>query len=128
MGFIFWASTGTFSAQNTSLIIEPLLLFLAPSISPERIDMIHTAIRKSGHIIEYFILGLLLLRAFRMGSKELKMRRRTFFSIIVVILYAATDEFHQSLVSGRTASLFDICLDTLGGILAQTVIALRPHK
>ena len=128
MGFIFWMSTGTFSAQNTSRIIEPLLHFLAPSLSPEKMDMIHGAIRKSGHVTEYFILGLLLFRAFRGGSKELRIRRWAFSSLVVVVLYAASDEFHQSLVSTRNASLFDIGLDALGGILAQGASALRRNK
>lgn len=125
MSFIFWMSTGTFSAENTSLIIEPILRFLMPSLSPEKVDMIHGVIRKLGHVTEYFILGILLFRAFRSGSRELRTRRWAFSSFVVAVLYAASDEFHQSFISTRTASLFDVGMDTLGGILAQGVCALR---
>jgi VanZ family protein len=125
MSFIFWMSTGTFSPQKTSLLIEPILRFLAPSLSPEMVDMIHQAIRKSGHVTEYFILGILLFRAFRSGSREARIRRWAFSSFLVVVLYAASDEFHQSFVSTRTASLLDVGIDALGGILAQGVSALR---
>jgi VanZ family protein len=131
IGFIFWMSTGTFSSQNTSLIIEPILRFLLPSISPEKVAIIHGAIRKLGHVTEYFILGIFLFRAFRGGSKELKNLRWAFSSFLVVVLYAASDEFHQSFISSRTASLVDVGIDTLGGILAQGVSVLRhlpPHK
>ena len=124
MSFIFWMSTGTFSAQNTSLIIEPLLRFFVPSISPETMRMVHGAIRKLGHGIEYFILGILLFRAFRNGSTEMRVWRWAFSSILVVVLYAASDEFHQSFVSTRTASLFDVGIDTVGGIFAQGASAL----
>jgi len=124
MSFIFWMSTGTFSAQNTSLIIEPLLRFLVPSISPETMRMVHGAIRKLGHGIEYFILGILLFRAFRNGSTETRVWRWAFSSLLVAVLYAASDEFHQSFVSTRTASLFDVGIDTVGGILAQGVSVL----
>jgi VanZ family protein len=124
MSFIFWMSTGTFSAQNTSLIIEPILHFLMPSISQEKMAMIHGVIRKFGHVTEYFILGILLFRAFRGGSKELRNLRWAFSSLLVVVLYAASDEFHQSFVIARTASLFDVAIDTLGGILAQGVSVL----
>jgi len=117
-------STGTFSAQNTSLIIEPILHFLMPSSSPEKVPMIHGVIRKLGHVTEYFILGILLFRAFRGGSKELRNLRWAFSSFLVVVLYAASDEFHQSFVSTRVASLFDVGSDTLGGILAQGVNVL----
>jgi VanZ family protein len=124
MSFIFWMSTGSFSAQNTSLIIEPILHFLIPSISPEEVAMIHGLIRKLGHVTEYFILGILLFRAFRAGSKELRNLQWAFSSLLVVVLYAVSDEFHQSLLTTRTASLFDVGIDTLGGIIAQGVSVL----
>lgn len=125
MSFIFWMSTGTFSAQNTSLVIEPILRFLMPSISQESVDMIQVAVRKLGHVTEYFILGILLFRAFRGGSKELRSLRWALVSSIVVLLYAVSDEFHQSFIAARTASLVDVGIDTLGGILAQGVYILR---
>ena len=121
MSFIFWMSTGTFSADSTSLIVEPILRFLMPGISLQQIHMIHIAIRKSGHFTEYFILGLLLFRAFRSGSVELKTLRWVSFSVILVIIYAATDEFHQSFVSTRTASLVDVGIDITGGVFAQVI-------
>jgi VanZ family protein len=121
MSFIFWMSTGTFSAENTSLIIEPILHFLMPSISPEQVAVIHGVLRKLGHVSEFFILGILLFRAFRGGSKEVRNLRWAVSSLLVVVLYAASDEFHQSFVTTRTASLFDVGIDTFGGILAQCV-------
>jgi VanZ family protein len=121
MGFIFWMSTGTFSAENTSSIIEPILRFLVPAISQQSLDMIHGLIRKCGHFTEYFILGLLLFRAFRSGSVETKTLRWAFFSIIIVIIYASSDEFHQSFVSTRTASVVDVGIDIAGGVIAQII-------
>lgn len=125
MFFIFWMSTGTFSAENTSLIIEPLLRLLMPSISPEKRALIHGIIRKLGHVTEYFILGILLYRAFRHGSNKFLVWRWTYYSILVVMLYAVSDEFHQAFVSARTASMFDVGIDTLGGVLAQGISVLR---
>lgn len=121
MSFIFWMSTGAFSAENTSFIVEPILHFLMPSMIPEKVSLIHEIIRKLGHVTEYFILGILLFRAFRSGSKELLNWRWAFYSVLVVMFYTASDEFHQSFVSSRTASLFDVAIDTVGGILAQGV-------
>jgi VanZ family protein len=128
MCFIFWMSAETFSAQNTSLIIEPVFRFLMPGISPKKLDMIHGLIRKCGHVVEYFILGLFLFRAFRCGSKESRTWRWAFSAIIIVVLYAASDEFHQSFVATRTASLVDVGIDIMGGILAQVVSAIWRHR
>ncbi len=118
-------STESFSSENTSRIIEPILRFLMPSLLPEKAALVHGVIRKLGHVTEYFILGILLFRAFRSGSMELPGLRWAFYSVLVVMLYAASDEFHQSFVSARTASLFDVGIDIGGGVLAQGVSVLR---
>lgn len=125
MCFIFWMSTGTFSAQNTSLIIEPLLRFLLPSITPEKVDWVHDIIRKLAHVTEYFILGILLFWAFRFGSKKLLTLRWAFYYLLVVVLYAAGDEFHQPSEATRTASVLDVGMDSCGGILAQAVAIVK---
>jgi len=124
MSFIFWMSSGTFSADSTSLIIEPILRFLMPGISQQSLNMVHISIRKSGHFTEYFILGFLLFRAFRSGSMKSDVPRWVFFSVILVIMYAASDEFHQSFVSTRTASLVDVGIDITGGVFAQVASSL----
>jgi len=127
MCLIFWMSTETFSSQNTSFLVEAVLRFLTPEISSEGIGLAHTLIRKFGHVIEYFILGLLLFRAFRGGSTTSWKWRWSFLAAMVVLFYAATDEFHQSFVPTRTASGVDVSIDTIGGILAQCACALYHH-
>ncbi len=123
MCFIFWMSTETFSSENTFSWTEVLLRFLAPNISAQEMVFIHGLIRKAAHVIEYFVLGLLLFRTFRGRSTLLWNWRWSFFAVIVVFLWAASDEFHQSFVSTRTASAVDVGIDTAGGILAQFVAA-----
>ena len=122
MGFIFWMSTETFSSPNTFSFVETALRFLFLKISSREVDLIHAMIRKSGHVMEYFILGLLLFRAFRGGSTGSWNWRWSFFAVMLVALWAAGDEFHQSFVSTRTASVVDVVLDTAGGVLAQFAI------
>jgi len=97
---------------------------LIPKISSQELSLIHVVIRKAGHVIEYFVLGLLLFRTFRGNSISLWNWRWSFFAVIAVALWAAGDEFHQSFVSTRTASAVDVGIDTAGGILAQFVAAL----
>ena len=121
MVFIYWMSTDAFAVARTSRIIDPILRFLAPSLSRKEILMIHGMIRKAAHVIVYFILGILLFRAFRAGSNERRWWRWASSSLAAVVLYAMTDEFHQLHVSTRTASLVDVGFDTFGGLLAQFV-------
>jgi VanZ family protein len=125
MGVIFWMSTGMFSSENTSQLIVPLLNFIFPGLAPHQVDMIHGLLRKAGHVAEYFLLGLLFFRAFRSSSLQTWDIRWTTYTIIGVVLYAASDEFHQTFVSSRTASLIDVGIDSAGGILSQMAIILR---
>jgi VanZ family protein len=128
MSVVFLMSTAAFSSQNTSLIIEPVLRFLAPSLSRQQVELIHGVIRKAGHVTEYFVLGILLFRAFRGTSTEEKVWRWALSAAVVTVLYAASDEFHQSFVSARTPSLWDVGIDAAAGILAQGVTILWHYR
>ena len=122
--FIFWMSTSMFSAQNTYLFFEPLLRFFVPTISHKEIIFFHIILRKLAHLTEYFISGLLLFRAFYKGSDKKREWLWAASSLMVVAILAAGDEFHQSFVFTRTASLLDVGIDIFGGFLAQGVNVL----
>jgi len=120
---IFSFSTSAFTSEHTSRFIVPLLHWLFPSWSAETLDTAHFFIRKSGHVTEYFIFSLLILRGIRHGRKGTKLGW-ALAAVGVVAGYAALDEFHQSFVPGRTAAFSDVLIDTAGGIAAQVVAAL----
>ncbi len=124
MGFIFWMSTGTFSSGHTSSIIVPILKFIVREISDEKANFIHGLIRKSGHVAEYFILCGLVMRAFCAGAISTLTPKQILYSLLVVALYASSDEFHQSFVATRTASIIDVGIDTVGGVLAISIVVL----
>ncbi len=124
MAFIFWMSTVEFGAQNTARVIEPIFRFLIPGISQPALDVIHEMVRKAAHLTEYFILGALLFRAFRADSNEPRMGRWAILSILVVALYASSDEIHQIFVPGRTPSPIDVGIDIVGGSVAQWASAM----
>jgi VanZ family protein len=126
--FVFWMSTGMFSAQNTFLFFEPLLRFFVPSISHKEIIFFHIILRKIAHLTEYFISGFLLFRAFRNGSDKKREWRWAISSLLVVVVIAVSDEFHQSFVATRTASIVDVGIDIFGGFLAQSVSVLMCQR
>lgn len=128
MGFIYFASTGEFSAANTSRILRPLLLWLFPGMSPGEFEVVHFLTRKAAHFFEYFVLGLLTGRAF-ITSQQFH-RYWLPLGMGLVFLFALSDEFHQSFVSTRTASIFDSLIDFAGGLAGFFIIArwLRVSK
>jgi VanZ family protein len=128
MAVVFLLSSDQFSAQHTSLIVEPILRFLLPQVSDQTIEMAHLLVRKSGHLLEYFVLGVLLFRAFRGGSADSPVHRHAFAAATVLLLYAASDELHQVFVPGRTPSPLDVLIDFTGGLLGITLITLMINR
>lgn len=124
MGFIFFASTGEFSASNTSRIIGPLLRWLFPDISEENLLLAHYITRKVAHFTEYAILAWLAARAFNTSSSPTLRRHWFFISLLLVVVYSLSDEYHQSFVPSRTGTIYDSLIDMSGGLAALLLYAL----
>ncbi|MGB7767502.1 MAG: VanZ family protein [Verrucomicrobiia bacterium] len=118
MAVIFTASSDTHSYQHSSRLIAPLLYWLFPHISAGTVDWIVFIARKCAHLTEYFIFAPLLWRALRQPKKNDPRPwnwREAGIALLVVALYAASDEFHQIFVPTRTPAVHDVVIDTLGG-------------
>ena len=113
---ISFASTGEFSAANTSVIVRPLLLWLFPDLSEARLATIHFLSRKVGHFTEYAVLAFLARRAFISSSRAFLQRYWFQSALLLVVIYALLDEFHQSFVPSRTPSIYDSAIDIAGGL------------
>ncbi len=124
MIFIFVASTGEFSAVNTSKIIRPLFLWLFPNLSEERLALIHFFARKAAHFTEYAVFGVLAHRAFFASSHAFLRRSWFWIGILLIVVYALLDEYHQSFVPSRTASIYDSLIDVVGGLSALIAFAI----
>ena len=122
LAFISFASTDSFNAANTSRIIGPLVLWLFPNTSPETLASIHFVVRKIAHFTEYAILGFLAARAFRVHQ------RWFLISLVLIVVYALFDEYHQSFVPSRTASIFDSFIDMAGGLSALIFVSRKGAK
>ena len=122
LAFISFASTDSFNAANTSRIIGPLVLWFFPSTSPEALATIHFIVRKIAHFTEYAILGFLAARAFRAHQ------RCFLISLALIVVYALFDEYHQSFVPSRTASIYDSFIDMAGGLSALIFVSRKRAK
>lgn len=92
-GLIYW-----FSAQQ-----------VLPSLHLSTLDFLF---KKTGHIVVYAVLYFLVLFGFK--QVDAKPKISWWLSLITCLLYAISDELHQSHVSGRTASIRDVGYDFLG--------------
>jgi len=124
---ISFFSTDAFSSEHTSRFIIPVLHLLIPQASIETLELLHVIIRKSAHLTEYFVLGVLLHRALRGDDRGWKLKW-ALWAIAIAAAYASLDEFHQVFVPSRTASPWDALLDTVGASAAQIVVRLWNMK
>jgi VanZ family protein len=126
--FIFIGSTDLLSAANTGGVLVRPVLWLFPHASERTVAIYQFATRKTGHLTEYFIFALLCARAFRTSSRELLRQRWFWASLLLVVAYSLSDEFHQSFYPSRTASIYDSVIDSVGGLLALTILWWRTRK
>lgn len=89
-----------------------------PSLPGPPDPLLNIIIRKLGHLSEYAILMLLLLRA---TSARPLTRSSVALCLLAVILYAASDEYHQSFVATRQTTVTDVLIDTLGGTIGLLI-------
>ncbi len=117
IAFISFASTGEFSAANSSRFVRPVLQWLFPGISEGQLAGVHFLTRKLSHLVEYAILAFLARRAF-VGSSQAFIRRRWFeLGLTLVVVGSFLDEFRQSFEASRSASILDCVIDIIGGFV-----------
>lgn len=75
--------------------------------------------RKTFHVIEYFILSSLLYLAY---LQSFFWKKAIWLSALCALLYASSDEWHQTFVFGRTGLPRDVLIDTVGILLAVILV------
>jgi VanZ family protein len=118
---VLWASTDTFSAENTGSVLDAAIRFLVGALPPHTLATLNFLLRKSAHLTEYGILGLLWFRTWR-GSRQGHEWKWALAGIGIALLTAIMDEVHQSFVPSRTGSAWDVLLDLTGAVAAQILL------
>ena len=126
MAVIFTASADSQSYQHSEHIFRPFLLWLFPHMPEQTFDVLHHILRKCCHLMAYAILGLLVFRALRHSRTDLSPWSwpRMGGALLIVFLYACSDEYHQSFVPTRTPLYSDVCIDTSGAAVALLALWL----
>jgi VanZ family protein len=125
MGVIFTASADSLSAVRGSRYLAPILRWLFPGISEPALDRLIFCIRKCAHVGEYAVLAVLVWLALRGAGRIAPkgwVNRHAITAMAIVVLYAATDELHQTIVPTRIGTPVDVLIDTAGGLLGLGVV------
>ena len=103
--------------------VFPYTKGLSEEIKIKMVEHGNPIIRKLAHFSIYALVGVWIM-AF-MSTFDIRLYKKWIISMLVGVLYAASDEFHQSFVPGRGPSIVDVGIDSLGvltGILAVLII------
>ncbi len=125
MGLIFGASTELMSSGRTSRYIGPVLRWFHPGITEQAIQRVQLVVRKGAHVTEYAILALLLYRALRRTANLPPDRwcaRCAGWALGIALLYAISDEWHQSFEPSREGTLRDVVIDGAGASLGLLLL------
>ncbi len=97
----------------------PLLCFMAlifffSSLSGSSLSnfgSLDVLIKKGIHVTEYAILYFLLFRAFQ---SFMSVRKALTISAVIALLYAISDEYHQTFIPLREGTARDVIIDSIG--------------
>ena len=141
LGVIATESTATFSGGRTMVWIYRVLSQFFPHLTWTQVYYINVVLRKTGHFLGYATLssfafvGWMETLAYqrerflrKLGRIETFHRRwhlrAAVLAVLVTIAAAGMDEFHQLTLRGRTGSIRDVFLDSMGGVFAQILLLL----
>lgn len=80
--------------------------------------------RKLGHVTGYLLLALAW-----MWALEPYLRRPILPGALLALAYACSDEYHQTFVDGRTGTVRDVGIDSIGIVIAIGIaLALRSRR
>lgn len=114
------------TSQGTSDVITDKIIEINNDLENKR-DQVSFCVRKLAHFSIYFIGGILAFGFF--DTYSLQKKYVIAFALMFGIVYASLDEFHQSFISGRSAQMRDVCIDTCGVITGEIISCfVKKHK
>ena len=115
--FTFSNEGGTKSSNTSRKVTEVIVQTISDKSIDENEQLIEKTdkiVRKLAHYTIYTIGGILIFSYVNTIDKSKK--EKILYSVAFGAGYAVTDEIHQFFVSGRSARIFDVGIDTLGVI------------
>ena len=129
--FMFSSANGELSSNNSTGLINSTISVIdntlvsvhlkeKPLTKLEKLELIETLnvpIRKLAHFTEYLILCLLWINALNKSN----VKHKYLLAILFSIIYAISDEYHQTFISGRSGQLLDVLIDSSGVITGSII-------
>lgn len=83
-------------------------------------------LRKMAHMFEFAVLTFLIFRILGQTEKR-HMNWNIFWSLVFAVMYAVSDEYHQTFVHGRVGTYKDVLIDSSGALIAAWLLLVDYH-
>ena len=113
---IAWLSGERFSDEQTAAWLAGAPFVASLGVPPSLIDTANLILRKTTHFVEYATLALLTYRALGMGATPRSHRARVLGAVVLAVVCATLDEWHQTMTLTRTGRVHDVVLDAMGAL------------
>lgn len=110
-----------FTGQNTAQVIQKVVvkesnpINYAPNNAPADINELNLIVRKITHVIVFGILAFLLFKSLE------TFRYSYILAWVLTVLYAISDEWHQSFMPERVAAYQDVLFDSFGAFVVLLI-------
>lgn len=100
------------------LALMALIFYLSAQPGPDRdMALVEVVARKVGHFGGYALLTLLWSWTLRLLTP-----RHIAWAAVIALLYAVSDEYHQTFAPGRTGTPVDVAIDGFGVAVAAGLL------
>ena len=103
------------------------ILSAQPTLPHHPDTLLDSILKKASHVMEYGLLAFLLWRALSRGQGTLSWSALV-TAFVVSVLYAVSDEYHQTFVPGRNGTPVDVGIDAVGALVALLVVGSLGKK
>ena len=129
--FMFSSDSGTASSKKSDSVIINLVEVISNKKVNNKdrdkyIEKYVFPVRKCAHFTIYLILGILVISL--LSEYRILNFKTVLYTLLIVFLYACSDEFHQLFVSGRSSEIGDVLNDSSGGFIGSYLYYLFRRK
>ena len=114
-------STHYFSAAQTGQFIIPILHWIFPSAGLRPLRVMDMVVRTLAHVTEFGVFSIAVFHGIRAERHGWKLSWAG-GTLIVALVFAGLDEWHQLYVPLREARVRDVAMDVSGALLAQLLV------
>ena len=117
-------TSGGLSRKVARKIVDvfPYTKNLSEKTKNKIVEKTQPIIRKGAHLSIYTLVGIFIMSF--ISTYKIHLKYKFLISILVGLVYASSDEIHQSFIPGRTASIIDVGIDTLGVTLGIILVLI----